>query len=497
MNYMDEMGMGTEGAGRITMPLCDRVINAEATGEYTMPDYQPEIRRILGVRPTVLPPAKYVSASGVELNGSVDLQVIYVGADGGIYSVPLMVEYSCSAPIERAGEFDLNEGVATFACVVPETVNTRVLAPRKLSVRCRLRAHIRAYGQMEVEERQIGAVDPSSIRRRRLECRGLRPVCGMSDLITVSEEITGVGEDARVSVADAVPFVREVRMAEDRALALGEVFLKLLVAREDGRVELHQRKIPFEGEIELEGANADTPCRAVAFVSELNVHVEEGRILSDVGLLLEGRGMGEVPLGFTTDLYSVERESECEWTEYELPTSLGCGNGNLTQSERIPLSTINLPEDTEILDVWGSVTFDGCSTVGETVFLSGQSRYQLLCQANGELFSSEVTVPVRYELGVIGEDVVGFDGVGQVISCRARNDGEQLLLDAEIAVATDLSGTCRVSAVRCIRFGETLEERENRMVVYYPSSAEDLWAVAKKYHVSSERILEGAGYYYF
>lgn len=497
MNYMDEMGMGTEGAGRITMPLCDRVINAEATGEYTMPDYQPEIRRILGVRPTVLPPAKYVSASGVELNGNVDFQVIYVGADGGVYSVPLTAEYSCSAPIERAGEFDLNDGVATLASVVAETVNTRVSTPRKLSIRCRLRAHIRAYGQMEVEERQIGAADPSSIRRRRMECRGLRPVCGMSDLITVSEEISGMGEDARVSVADAVAFVREVRVAQERALAAGDVFLKLTVSREDGKVELHQRKIPFEGEIELEGAESDIPCRAVAVVSELNVHVEEGRILCEAGLLLEGRGMRELSLGFTTDLYSTQRQSDCEFAEYELPVSLGCGNGNLTQSERIPLSSVNLPEGAEILDAWGSVLFDGCSAAGESVVLNGQSRYQLLCQANGEFFSAELSFPLRYELGSAGTEVVGFDCVGQVISCRARSDGEQLLLDAEIAVATDLVGACRISAVQCVRFGEPLEECENRMVVYYPSATEDIWAVAKKYHVSSEKILEGAGYYYF
>ena len=79
MNHMEEMM-----APRFTMPLCDRTVNTEINGEYTLPDYQPEIRRLLNVGLTVLPPAKYVGAGGVELNGTVEYRVLYVGGDGGL-----------------------------------------------------------------------------------------------------------------------------------------------------------------------------------------------------------------------------------------------------------------------------------------------------------------------------------------------------------------------------------------------------------------------------
>ena len=58
MGYMEENGM--EMHPKLTLTLCDKTLRSEVSEDYTLPDYQPEIRRILHVIPTVLPPAKYV-----------------------------------------------------------------------------------------------------------------------------------------------------------------------------------------------------------------------------------------------------------------------------------------------------------------------------------------------------------------------------------------------------------------------------------------------------
>ena len=71
-------------AERLFGMLCDRTVGCEVSGDFTLPDGQPEIRRLLAVNERVLPPAKYVSSSGVECNGTVDYSVLYVGTDGGL-----------------------------------------------------------------------------------------------------------------------------------------------------------------------------------------------------------------------------------------------------------------------------------------------------------------------------------------------------------------------------------------------------------------------------
>ena len=76
---------------RVRMPICDRTINTEMSNDYTLPDYQPEIRRILHVNATVTHPTKYVSAAGAEFNGSIDYDLIYVGTDGELYTTNVII----------------------------------------------------------------------------------------------------------------------------------------------------------------------------------------------------------------------------------------------------------------------------------------------------------------------------------------------------------------------------------------------------------------------
>ena len=85
---------------RLQMPLCDRVITAERSNDYTLPDYLPEIRRIIRTDASILPPAKYISGSNAEFNGNIDYNIVYVGADGALYSAPLSAEYSFNAPLD-------------------------------------------------------------------------------------------------------------------------------------------------------------------------------------------------------------------------------------------------------------------------------------------------------------------------------------------------------------------------------------------------------------
>lgn len=491
MNRMDGLNLPK----MITMPLCDRTVTSEVSGEYTLPDYQPEIRRLLFVEPVVLPPAKYIGGANAEFNGTVEYQMTYVGSDGGLYTAPLSGEYGFSVPLEQVGDFDLNEGVVAMATTVCENLTTRVSAPRRLSIRCRLRSHARAYGRMPMEETYGGMAEPEGVQRLWGEAQNMRIVSGVSDRVNLSEEVSVTAEDSRVISADATAFVSDVRPAEGIVGAVGELMLRMMIAREDGSVEQLTRRLPFEGEVELEEMTADALCRVSGVVSDLTVNVEEGRILCDIGLLLEARGMCNDSLRYTADLYSTDRVCDCEFREYALPVALKCENGNVSQSERIPLSQINFPEGASIADVRGSVRFDGCAAADGKYVLTGESRYLLLCQRDGEYSVTELTLPLRYETeGVKGEPVC-FDALGDVISCRARVDGENLNLDAELSVVADFSGVEPIRALSEARFGEKYDCRGNRIVVYYPTPDDTAWSVAKKYHVPSDRITQVGAYF--
>ena len=121
-------------AERLFGMLCDRTVGCEVSGDFTLPDGQPEIRRLLAVNERVLPPAKYVSSSGVECNGTVDYSVLYVGTDGGLWSASFSSEYELEATAEEIAA-DMSCGVDTVTGVWSEGVVTRVISPKRVSVR--------------------------------------------------------------------------------------------------------------------------------------------------------------------------------------------------------------------------------------------------------------------------------------------------------------------------------------------------------------------------
>ena len=119
-------------SGCFTVALYERNFGSEVSGDFTLPDYYAEIRRILCVTPTVLPPSKYVGDSTAEFNGVVDYVVTYVGGDGEMYSIPLSSDYSFTVPLDKSACDTIPESISSLCTIGVESVNTRVSAPRRL-----------------------------------------------------------------------------------------------------------------------------------------------------------------------------------------------------------------------------------------------------------------------------------------------------------------------------------------------------------------------------
>ena len=73
--------------------LCDRQIVTELSSDISLPDYQPEIKRLLHVCVNASPVDKYVGSGSAELSGSVDYSILYAGNDGELYCANQTQEY--------------------------------------------------------------------------------------------------------------------------------------------------------------------------------------------------------------------------------------------------------------------------------------------------------------------------------------------------------------------------------------------------------------------
>ncbi len=473
------------------IPLCQKTVLTEVAGDFSLPDYQPEIKRLLRISPCVLPAAPYVGAGNAEFSGTLDYYVLYMGNDGGLYCAPLHTEYTLSVPSPQ-GEC---EPELCMADVVPESVVGRVSAPRKLNIRCRLRSDVRIFGVLPATEQTEGVVDPFSVERLSGEQTLAQMGYGVGDVVRLGEDILtdARGRNMRLVCAQGQVHVQEAVAGAGVVNCRGEVELKLMMSAEDqgslpDPVPTYlTRKLPFTGSIEVDAARPGSECCVIGNCAELSVAVEESYMHAEVGVVLEARVMSNRPVRYTKDIFSTKRACECTHDTYDLPVAIRALNGNFTQSDSVALSEVEIPAGGSIVDVCGSADAEQMTWERGRCTLSGTAHYIVLMSADGEVSPHEISMPWKYELECAREPADWRAHV-QVLSCRARVDGERIGIDAEIACAAELWDTAPASVLRSVRFGEAADRAGGAFTVCYPAPDDSLWSVAKRYATSLSAV---------
>lgn len=482
---MDNYTKSDSAALRVQTLLCDKQEMSEVTCEVSLPDYRPEVKRLVRVSATVAPPARYVGAANTELSGSVDFCILYTGNDGALYSTAHTAQYRIGIPTEIPADAVPGEGLVCDADIWAEPCNARVLAPRKLSVKCRLRARARLYGIRLIENGDL----ISGIAAEKLygSCDVSELFSGVGEPLLLHDEIVcdTQSEDVRVVCADGQVFISEASSGSGCVNCRGEVSLKLLCAHDATGLPPSQilRRIPFESAVAVDGCEVNCTSSAFGTCTDVNVTVEDGRILCDLSVLLQGRAQRDRNLTYVRDAYALESASEGRTDFLTLPQSRSsiCANFSLGQTlsaEEAGLRAGVNVADAMLIPLSAELVQDNGRDI-----LSGRCRVHLtLCDDAGEISSQEVELPFRYEAE--GSELALADHLVHVspISCRARADGERLGIDAELAVSLMTRAQTPIQYLCACNLGDKLEETTGECTVCFPASSDTLWSVAKRYH---------------
>lgn len=489
----------------VQVPLLDRMLVTEVTGDFSLPDYQPEIKRLLRIGVGVLPPTCTGSGRDTEMSGALDYYVLYMGHDNALWCAPLSTEYRLSVPVEdNLGDVSAGEPFVCLGDVTTEAPVGRVTAPRRLSIRCKVQAHVRMYGECLLQSEEGSGEDVEVLTGHGEVARTWRT---MGEMIPLQDDILLPmgGAERRVVCAEGSVMMQEAIPADGGVHLRGEVTVKLTVTPEESAAafasdeitpvnptpvpEIIRRKIPFSATVELDGVTPTCAATACGYCTDLSVQMEEGQLHVDLGVIPEVRAQRNEPVTYVKDLYSTRHRLSTRHAT--LPTEKGCRaiNGNFTLSDSLPLSEMGMEPDATIVDVTATAMPEALAvdaSKGRCV-LSGKCLAHLLLLRDGEYASSTMELPFRYEFDDTDavSDGTSFDGSVTVLHCRGRSDGERASFDAELAVSLRTHASAPVTAL-----SDTVEDtspdrtarRRGEYVVCFPAPTDSLWSVAKRYH---------------
>lgn len=498
-----------DGYRGVQTKICDRSLTQEINEDFSLPDYQPEIRRLLKVDVALPPLAKYIGAGKAEFSGDVIYNILYIGSDNGLYSCRLSTEYSFDTQLDNDKNCDMSENIVCFAKASPDSVVSRVTAPRKLNIRCRLKAKVCAAAIRTISEQTSGLFEPANLERltdsadTAFFCHGVSEPLSVGDDIIPESHSTG-DRLLRVISSEGTVFITETNAVQGAVNCRGDLNLKIMYCYEnsDGSApaqsgssaltlpQIMQRKIPINVSVELDGAMPGDDCRAWGYCPEISVIVEDGRFLCSGEIVAEAETQRNGKVPFTRDMYATDRECLCSYTDCEMPIALRCTNGNFTQSGSVQLSDISVAPGSSIIDISGSASADKVEFDHGKYIITGNCRYTCLLCDGEELFTKDFELPMRYEVdgdnnseGKSGDD--GFEVNVDVfpVSCRARIDGERIGVDTEMAVSMRICKDRKVTVLSQATFGEKTEKPRGVFRICYPSADDSLWSVAKRYQI--------------
>lgn len=480
----------TLAGGYMQIPVCDKTVSTDLSGDFTLPDYQPEIKKLLRVTASVLPPSKYIGNGEAEFTGNIDYYVLYMGSDNGIYCAPLTADYKIDVPfdISELGDNGYLGGFTGNATIGADMISGRVTAPRKLSIKCRLKSRAEIFAEMSLED----GFGESEEGIQKLNCRATvnRRTWGVGEMLRISDEMICDSGDSelRVISAEGKTLIGEITAMNGAVSCRGDLYLKFLLCRDDGGVPYTaNRKIQFSQTVAVDGMTPGATASARGTVTEMGIVVEDGRIGIDVGMIIEVEGCREENISYVKDIYSTERKTE---NKYKTVPVLSDGeefSGNFTLSDSLSLDDANIARGSRVVDLVGSVYPEEYIFDSDKCTIHGKARFSLLLEKDGEYSVSDVELPFAYRIATSGEfDRAACDA--EIISARARVDDDRIGIDAEIGIHGSEAKGESATMLAEVGFGEEIERDRGKIVICYPSGDDSLWSVAKRYGAPLESL---------
>ena len=466
--------------------------------DFTLPDYQPEMRRVIGVRATPTVDGKYLSGEELEADGGVTYTVLYMDGSGKIAQTSQTSTYTGHIPLKS--EDDIYGAGDIVLSSEAENVTCRVTAPRRFTLSSRVRLGIMSQKGADCGLKVSGDA-PATVRRK---CENRATAC-LAEVRKPCEVSGQIREQAgtKVIMAQGDVAFSDVRINpsnRNEALIKGDAYMILLIETPEGAYATARGRAPIDETVPLPECAADA-VKPAAFPSVVMTELEvaengeiEWHMEYDVDCDLMKCSEAEV----TKDAYLTEFEDKLSVSDFQQYTPGAAVNARLTTSGSVKMR----PEMT-YLTSWGNSAADRCEIADGRLKISGATRVTVITLGGGEAVADEINIPFRYECDC-GEGTSYDDSslLGRTLvtvpEISVRESGDSLEITAELAISAILLGTEQVTAATVITPTAQCAEVEGAgsglIRVYVPDADETPWDVEKKFRLSEGVRLDGRLY---
>lgn len=477
--------------GQLTSAL-DTAAEQPVDIELTLPDYCPDIERILCCK---LIPKVYMSGIGADrlnIEGGSCVRVMYVDGDRGcIRSYEYTQPFSESIPV---GE--LPSDCAVITDLKPEYINCRALSPRKLSLHGAFSLRVKVCVKSDLCYCSDSSDNDLQIRRECMEVSDLSGLC--TESFTVQEEIPAGAKTEINSVLShrLSAKITELKAMHGKIMLSAELKLELMYLSdiESCKTECMSYSLPVSRVIDCDGADESS-----VIDGRLDVMSDELRLGGDA---LDGSALlsleaklcfsavcyNEREIGIILDAFSTDREAETRLAPFSCVCSV------LTKSfSDIGKAAISVDNSiSEIIDLHCErLTVTPTAVEGGAV-LEVRLRVSMMYRdTDGELRCVERDAEFSFKPDTGGRECVESVQAGLDSLSYRMTDSTSVELRAELCFRLTLSSRRSCAALTSVRADDDAPARraEGSLILYYTDSGDNVWDISKRFCSRPEDII--------
>lgn len=469
--------------------------------DYVLPDFYPDIFRIL--KCSLSPKVTSYNVAGDKLNcdGVVYIKVLYLCENScKIHCVDQRMTFSKSIDLGKNVE-DNNPQVTIIPKV--DYSNCRAISERRLDIRGAISCKIKVCATRSSEI--LAEVEGSGIQSKTesLTYSGKKLNCKKQFTTREDIEVSTSGEGiSNVLHFEAVAIVTDFKIIPGKVVVKGEAQIKALYTvkgDDDEGAEVMEASIPLSQIIDVEGITDEHI--TVVDIQITNSDLSVKRDDSEAGKIFNAEivcectvtAQKEEKAEVISDVYSVDYETEFSKGVIKLESLPQVVSQPITQRAGIEITDGELET---AYDSWAEIINSSCKAKSEKeVVVTAQLNCQLLGKlSDGTVVFIEKQIPIEavVETGEITPET-NIDYLLRITSVSFNVvSGNMVDLRVQLNLRCNLFKVKSVEVIDNVNvLKDKPKERNNEFALrlYYASSGEDLWTIAKHYNTSIDAIL--------
>ncbi len=474
--------------------------------EIILPDYKEEAERIVRGVPKAVIKNKQVYLRDryliCEIEGSVGFHILYrtsgKGGEGKVSSFLQTENFSHTFQIPFSSEEFTAEDVAVFAEATCHSTLVKLIGPRKLSAKCEVVIAL----DIKCNQGILLFSDETSrdlvTRSKEVKATCLRvqqrEEMSFSQTISLPKAYLPIEELCEMEV---VPFVQNVKVEDGGLSFLGlcDLHCSYTAAGENTFISFYQ-PIEFERRVAIADLMREDICRvnltpvALKASTDINEEGENKNILFELTLLCETNAFETETLFVTEDAFSTDCELAVEKKTEQVQELLGVFDFSDSIKAQLPSKHSSL---LRAEGIQAGVEFRNSYLEEGRLCLEGKLVFSYLgITESDEMkhteetyeFKSYVTPPFSIPEG----EECSIEVCGGARGIDVDPDGEILRLRFDLCGSICVYVIHRPEVVCRLERGETISKKQGEILYVYPHRGEDLWSLAKEYHISPEKV---------